>query len=78
VNGWVRNPYRTSTGAGWNGDQIVLLAQHLIHLVADMQAEQPVAFHEEADFIFTVSIAGLKRRIPRCFRKELRLSLRIS
>src|SRR5690606_7779341 len=41
-------------GAGGYSDQVVLLAQHLIHLTGNVQAKQALATDKKAYLIFTV------------------------
>ena len=43
-------------GVGGHADQVVAGAEHLIDLVVDVQAEQPLAFDEEAHFVFMVAV----------------------
>ena len=49
------------------GNQVVFLAQHLIHLIADVQAEQARAFHKKAHFVFAVGVFVQKLRAQRLF-----------
>ena len=39
-----------------NGDPVVGFAEHLQHLVTDVQAKQTLAFHEETHFVFGVNV----------------------
>ena len=50
-----------------HGDQVVFLAQDLIYLIADVQAEQARAFHEKTYFVFSVGVFVQELRAQRVF-----------
>ena len=43
-------------GAGWHMDQITLLAEDQKDFLVDMETEQPLTFHEEANFVFGMDV----------------------